>query len=429
MKTGAAACAGPATTGSRVSSVGAAFCWLIPIIFCVFLYRRGLFAWFQADDFAWLNLNGQVHNWRDLPHALFAPMAQGTIRPLSERAYFMAFEALFGVDALPYRICVFIVQCVNLALVVSITTRLAGSIFAGVIAAVLWVANNALFLPMVWCSAFNQILCGMFLLGAFWCLLRYIETGEHRWNIGQWVLFILGFGALEIMVVYPALAAVYTFVRARKYFRSTLPMFVPSFVFGVVHMAVAPAQKAGAYTLHFDWTIPPTFLTYWRWALISSQTPARGATRLLLLAAAITVALFGFAIFRTRRKDWLPVFCLAWFVIVLAPLLPLRDHASDYYLFLPAIGPAILSGYALVDWRRAVWGKVLGVALAAAYLLVMVRADRSAAGWWCDRSLAVKRMVLGVARAHELHPNQAIMLEGVDSTLWCMPWAANGCAM
>jgi len=59
-----------------------------------------------------------------------------------------------------------------------------------------------------------------------------------------------------------------------------------------------------------------------------------------------------------------------------------------------------LSGYALVEgWRRTVWCKVVGVALAAAYLLAMVPADRSAVGWWCDRSLAVKRMVLGVARA------------------------------
>src|SRR5689334_7501606 len=246
--TGAAACAGTVATASRASSLSAAaVSWIIPVIFCLFLYWRGLFAWFQADDFAWLNLNGQVHNWRDLLHALFAPMAQGSIRPLSERGYFMAFEALFGVDALPYRIFVFLVQFVNLALVVSIAARLTGSIVAGVIAAVLWVVNNSLFLPMVWCSAFNQILCGVFLLGAFWCLLRYIETGERCWNIGQWLLFILGFGALEIMVVYPALAAFYTFVCARKYFRSTLPMFVPSFIFGVAHMVAAPAQKTGAY--------------------------------------------------------------------------------------------------------------------------------------------------------------------------------------
>src|SRR5207247_9169670 len=101
---------------------------------------------------------------------------------------------------------------------------------------------------------------------------------------------------------------------------------------------------------------------------------------------------------------------------VLAPLLPLREHVSVYYLLLPSIGPAILGAYALVEcWRRAVWWKVVGVALAAAYLLVMVRSDRSAVGWWCDRSLAVKRMVLGVARGHELHQTPASLVGGGDS--------------
>jgi len=38
------------------------------------------------------------------------PFAQGTIRPWSERAFFMGFYTLFGLDALPFRICVFLVQ-------------------------------------------------------------------------------------------------------------------------------------------------------------------------------------------------------------------------------------------------------------------------------------------------------------------------------
>src|SRR5205809_7766250 len=100
--TGTAACAGPATKASRASSLGAAaISWLIPIIFCLFLYWRGLFAWFQADDFVWLNLNLQVHSWRVLLHALFAHMAQATIRPLIERAYCMVFVSLFGGAPLP----------------------------------------------------------------------------------------------------------------------------------------------------------------------------------------------------------------------------------------------------------------------------------------------------------------------------------------
>ena len=37
-------------------------------------------------------------------------MAQGTVRPLSERLFFLGFWHLFGMEALPYRIFVFATQ-------------------------------------------------------------------------------------------------------------------------------------------------------------------------------------------------------------------------------------------------------------------------------------------------------------------------------
>jgi len=58
--------------------------------------------------------------------------------------------------------------------------------------------------------------------------------------------------------------------------------------------------------------------------------------------------------------------------------------------------------------------------LVAAYLAVMVPADWRAMEWWGERSWAVERTVLGVARARQLHPREAILLDGVDSTLF---WA------
>ena len=40
-------------------------------------------------------------------------------------------------------------------------------------------------------------------------LLRYVESGNPRYNLCQWIAFLLGFGALETNIVYPALAAAY----------------------------------------------------------------------------------------------------------------------------------------------------------------------------------------------------------------------------
>ncbi len=76
--------------------------WLVPPVWCLALYWQGLFTWFQADDFAWLNL--QVHSWNDLWKALFTPQAQGTVRIWSERLFFIVFKSLFGFHPAPFRI-------------------------------------------------------------------------------------------------------------------------------------------------------------------------------------------------------------------------------------------------------------------------------------------------------------------------------------
>ncbi len=394
--------------------------WLAPPLLCLALYWRGLLAWFQADDFAWLGLRLQVHDWRTLMHALFAPMAQGTIRPLSERGFFLVFESLFGVNALPFRIWVFLTQCANLTLVAAITRRLTGSRAAGLWAAILWLVHGSLVLAMVWTSVYNQILCAFFLLSAFWFLLRYIETGRRRYNIGQWVTFILGFGALEINVVYPALAALYTYLCARKYFRTTIPLFVPSALYAVIDRLAARPNHNGVYALHWTSAMARTFYMYCEQAFTATENaPWMTGRREKLFAAILGAAIVWFVAARLRRKDRLPLFCLGWFVITLAPVLPLRDHWSLYYLCLPTIGLAILSGHALATtWHSAtVWRASAGI-LGCAYLAVMVPADWKAMEWWYDRSMAVERMVLGVARAHQLHPQQAILLDGVDTSLF-----------
>ena len=68
---------------------------------------------------------------------------------------------------------------------------------------------------------------------------------------------------METNLVYPALVASYTLLCARKYFRRTLPLFIPSIVFVIVHMIVAPKLSSGPYGVHIDRAIPVTLWTYW----------------------------------------------------------------------------------------------------------------------------------------------------------------------
>src|ERR1700684_3360832 len=147
---------GPQTRPARISRL---LWWLIPIAFLFWLYSDGLKVWFMADDFAWLGLLRQVHASRSLLNALFAPEAQGTIRPWSERGFFLLFEGLFGFDSLPFRAWVFATMAASTALVAWIARRITGSRIAGFLAPVFWVANAALSTVLSWSSAYNEALC------------------------------------------------------------------------------------------------------------------------------------------------------------------------------------------------------------------------------------------------------------------------------
>lgn len=398
--------------------------WLLPPLFCLWVYWYGLRAWFQQDDFAWLGLRMQVHTWHDFLQAMFAPMAQGSIRPWSERGFFMAFSSLFGIEALPFRVWVFLTQFANLALLSSITRRLTGSWVAGMLAPVFWTANAALSVPMSWTSAYNQVLCAFFLLLAFYFFLRHTETGRSGFYIAQWVVFILGFGALELNVVYPGLAAAYALLRTRKHFWQTLPLFAASGLYFVIHRLVAPAETAGVYQMHWDGSILATFWHYWQWALAAARLPAVRTVPAWFVPAVtsvLTAALVGFALWRAMRRDWLGCFFLCWFVGVLAPLLPLRDHFTDYYLAIPVIGLAMLGAWGIsAAFHKALWIGALASGLGAVYLVSALPVSRAVARWHFDRGESVRALALGVARAHELHPGKLILVNGVGTDLF---WA------
>jgi len=240
------------------------YAWrVLPLLLLLALYWPGLTNWFYQDDFGWLNLRHDVHSWRDLGPALFAPKAHGNIRPLGENAYFLVLSSLFGVDALPFRIVAFVTQMGSLLLLGSIARRLTASRAAGFWAQVLWIANPGLAAAMCWSSIYNQILSGFFFLLAFWFLLRYIESGAARDAIGHWTAFVLGLGALETNVMYPAIAAVYALLFARMYLKKILPMFAVSALFVFVHFRFAPPPHDGVYALHFGVRMFSTLLTYW----------------------------------------------------------------------------------------------------------------------------------------------------------------------
>jgi hypothetical protein len=393
--------------------------WAVPPLLCLLIYWRCFTAWFRADDFAWLGTGLYIQNTADFLHALFGPLAQGTIRPLSERIFFMAGYSLFGLNALPFRIVIFATEFANLALVAAIGARISSRRAAGLAAALLWLFHGSVILPLGWVSCYNQVLCGFFLLLAFWFLLRFIETGRARFERLQWLAFLLGFGALEWNVIYPAIAAGYTLLCARKHFRRTLPMFAVSAVYVAIHQIAAPTPQTGDYAMHWTGSMLRTFATYWTW----SVGPTFLWTSLVLPAwllptgvAILSIALLAFLVHKVRAGERAALFCLLWFVVTLAPVLPLRDHITEYYVYLPRIGLCWLAGWALAEALRSTIAiKATAAALVALYGFMTVPQIVGVTDWNYRLTVKARNLVSGVATAHELHPKKSILLADVDT--------------
>lgn len=395
----------------------------IPCLVALIVYWHGLTSWFLNDDFAWLGLPLELQKPHGLWVALFRPQAQGTVRVISERLFFLIFSSVFGIHALPFRIWVFLTQFANLVLVSHITQRLTGSRLAGFVAPLLWMLNANLSVVMSWTAAYNQILCGFVLLLSFDLLLRYFETGRRVYYVAQLVVFLLGFGVLELNALYPALAALYTLCCARKHFFKTLPLFLPSIVYAVIDLAVIPKSTAPVYHMTFRSGLFDTFSRYLSWALGPNRLGELLDESLglvgLIGTALIGVVLLAFVVKRLWNRQWLAVFCVGWFLLFLAPVLPLQNHVADYYLTLPLIGLAILAAWAIdTAWHSGVAWKAVAVVLALFYAAGSIAESQIATNWYQERSSKIRELLTAVEAAHQRHPESMIVLSGVTGDLF-----------
>ncbi len=383
-----------------MTNARAALVRALPVLLLLALYWPAVTGWFFQDDFGWLNLRHDVHSGHDLAVALFAPKAHGNMRPLGENAWWLMLPSLFGARALPLHIAAFLTQAASLLLLGSILQRLTRSRVAAFAGQILWMADVAIAEALGWSSIFNQILSAFFFLLAFYFLLRYAESHRQRDWMAQWIAFVLGLSALEINVVYPALAAVYALLFARPLLKKVLPMFAVSALAVFVHFHFAPAAASGAYAPAVDARVFSTLSTYWLWAL--GPMPL-GFAMVLTAAVCLLIA----------RKP-AAVLGLAWFLLPLLPYLTLPEHKMDYYLVVPAIGIALLGAYAVVEARSAPL-RVLTAACLLAYLGFSLPKSVNAARWEHARGERLENLALGVEEVRQRSPGKIILLEGIDT--------------
>jgi hypothetical protein len=389
--------------------------YLCAPLVCLALFWRVPFTWFRTDDFGLLGLASTVHDMPSLSYALFHPVAQGTVRVLSDRLFYLVLYWLFGVRAGPFHIVVLLTWFASLAFAAAIGTRITGSRAAGLVAALLWTVTKVMVTPLSWAAVYEVVLCAFFALAALYSRARWLDSGERKWQIGEWTCFILGFGAQESMVMYPAVAILYTWTVARKNVfakgeRNVFALILPSAIFAAVHTFFIPKLPTEIYRISVDSRLPGTIATYLRMAV----GPEHYASRKIVLPV-----LAAFLAWRVWRRDWGAVFCAGWFLLWLAPVLPLPNHISEYYLATPLAGLAWLGGWALwAAWRSGIAARAGAAVVLTLYLANAIPAIGEWTAWYLAHSSRMRLAFRGMQEAGRRYPATIVIFKDVDNELF-----------
>jgi hypothetical protein len=197
-------------------------------------------------------------------------------------------------------------------------------------------------------------------------------------------------------------------------------LFVPALLYAVVHRAAAGQVEAPAYAMRFDLSMARTFWNYLVWARGIDYDPEGRLAGWFWNAGtvAILLGLVSFTASRVRRGERVALFYWIWFLALLAPVLPLSLHLTDYYLILPVIGLSILGAWGLtVAWRSRNLYRAAAAALLAIYWSALPAAWAATKSRY-EMTRRIENLALGAVRARELHPDQIILLTGVDDALF-----------
>jgi hypothetical protein len=392
-----------------------------PMALCLWIYWPSVTGWFLMDDFWWLSqkeLLAHGAGWR----ILFQPTAHGTFRPVPEQLLFTALRSLWGFDSGPFHVVVFATQFANLALLGSLARRLTGWRGAALFAPSLWVVQAALALPMTWASSYNQVLASLTMLGSLRLFAWYADSERPiAWAL-QCALFIAGFGVLELNLVHPLQAAAWALLvapreRRAALLRRLLPLFALSLAYAAAHLVGAP--RLGPYQLRFGPAgLAGSLAEYWAYTVVPFRLwEGLGGWRAAIPALAALSAI-GWIGWRARARDGRPAFAAAFYLLALAPLVPLVDHVVDYCLVVPGIGIALGLAEALSTLRRRPAALGMAAAVAVAWAAAMAPAARAGSRAFSETSQRVRAVVGGVIALKQVRPDAAVLLDGVSQEVY-----------
>jgi hypothetical protein len=279
-------------------------------------------------------------------------------RYLSVQAFMDVFYPLFGDAPKPYHAVGFLLHIANATFLFALLAKRLATAPA-VIAAGFFATHPALFTAMYWLSARSDILATTFAMCALAASLR---QDKIRW----WAVpcFALSLLSKESVILLPV--GIWLVRRWAADGKTTEPLrgdwLVPvlclmSAVFGGYLLIGGAgigvgAGRESAYALDFTGSLVRNLLTYVGWVVDVAKRPS--PLRYLDLQnpdvfvfGALGLMAWGFGCFvrGLRSRGWMVAGAVC--LLLLAPVLPLRNHTYHYFLYAPLVAVAWCLGAAL----------------------------------------------------------------------------------
>lgn len=326
---------------STLLDTAAAVCVILAALIA---YSNAVDYFFSQDDFTFLARAMGIAQYPDFTDPF------GT-RVLSTRIYFQAMKGLFGLRPDAYHWASLALHALNALLVLAVAKRWTGSRAAAIVAGLAFATSDLAFTAVFWISGVQDLLATTFLLVSALLWIHGLEKGI-AWSIPSACALGLSVLCKETGVLFPLALAMIAWARGawnRPKALALLPHAAVSVAAALVLAAGASkVTEAGAYGTGLSTGILHNLATYLKWT-VDVVHPFKDriaqidydAWKVAVPAALVTVPIILTFRGRKRHVAWSAA---GWFMLTLAPVLPLLHHTYAYYLYAPSVGAATLAG-------------------------------------------------------------------------------------
>lgn len=343
----------PVPAGEKKYPVAAAAA--LGVMLAAFVSRLpAMGAWWNQDD------------WGLLARAAgLIPDPQVPIRWLSQTAYWRLMWPLAGLDPAPYAFSRLLLHALAAGGVVRLAARLQLAPAQQWLAGLVMAATPLAFTPLYWAAGVQDLLAVACLV---WSLERWLSGGRAARPLGA--LLALGAVAAKETVIGLPLLLGWLLWRQHDARRRPLPWVLVALVLLAAAAAAVLALRffatgpAEPYALGGFPVMLSRLLIYGLWLLLPGPSyPPNPPLALALAGGLLWLAWSGWALHQWRRQSPVPMFALLGALLMLWPLLPLKQHlAPDLAYPVEPFGCLALGSL----WPRRVRLRPLAVAVLVA---------------------------------------------------------------